>query len=244
MDKVIGADGKEQGPISAEGVFPKKSGLAIAAPVCGASDIVTCVTAPVGLMLGFMARSHIRKSNGRQTGSALATVGIVVSLISMLLGSFKCLCKFATEYQQFTSIACVNNLKQLWLAVYEYSENNQGQCLPASRWCDAIKTNVVAPKVPQCPGVPGQRCGYALNARLEGRKLSEVHPKTVAVFESDAGWDANGGPELRVKSPRHEKRSYIVPGIGYRPGGSSVAFADGPIELITESRFNQLRLEP
>jgi Domain of unknown function (DUF4190)/GYF domain 2/Protein of unknown function (DUF1559) len=217
-------------------VTPESCGLAVAALACGAIGMMTCITAPVGLVLGFMAHSRIRASNGRLTGSGLATTGIVLSLIAVLLWlllipTAVLLPALSQAKQNAQRINCVNNLKQLGLAVRIYSTDNQDQYPPATTWCDAIQANVGSPKVFQCPTVPNQRCAYAFNAKVGGRKLSEVNPQTVMIFECDAGWNANGGSELMLNTSRHG-RFFLV------------GLADGSVRQVTETQLGQLRWEP
>jgi prepilin-type processing-associated H-X9-DG protein len=57
----------------------------------------------------------------------------------------------------------------------------------------------------------------------------------VVIFESDAGWNAHGGPELLPSSARHSPRSktsYVV------------AFADGHVEVVPANRLDSLRWNP
>ncbi len=217
-------------------VASENCGLATWALVCGALGMVTCVTAPVGLVLGFIAHSRIRGSNGRLTGSGLATTGIVLSLIAVLLWllaipAAMLLPALSKAKQKAQIISCVGNVKQLSLAVRIYSSDNQDQYPPAETWCDAIQTTVGSPKVFQCAVVRGQRCAYAFNASLSGKKTDEVNPQAVMIFESGAGWNASGGPELMLESPRHARRF-------------SVGFADGHVEQMTQDRLQQLRWDP
>ena len=217
-------------------VATEHSGLATAALICGALGMVTCVTAPVGLVLGFMAHSRIRASNGRLTGTGLATAGIVLSLVAMLLGlvgmmAAMLLPALAQAKQKAQTIHCVSSLRQLGLAVRMYATDNKEEFPPAATWCDAIQTYAGSPKVFQCVAVPDQRCGYAFNAKVGGRKVGEVDPQTVIIFESGAGWNASGGPELIVSPSRHGR--HLV-----------VGFADGHVEQVTEARLQQLRWDP
>jgi prepilin-type processing-associated H-X9-DG protein len=217
-------------------VATENCGMATAALICGALGMATCVTAPVGLVLGFMAHSRIRASKGRLTGSGLATTGIVLSLIAMLLGlvaipAAMLLPALAKAKQKAQTIHCVNNVRQLELVVRMYAEDNKDKFPPAETWCDAIQINAGSSKVFQCVVIPDLRCGYAFNARLSGKKVDEVNLQTVMVFESNAGWNASGGPELMLKSPRHGKR-FVV------------GFADGHVEQVTEARLQQLRWDP
>lgn len=213
-------------------VVTENCGLATWALVCGALGMVTCITAPVGLVLGFTAHSRIRTSNGRLTGSGLATTGIVLSLIAVLLWllaipAAMLLPALAKAKQKAQRINCVNNLKQLSLAVRLY----QDQYPPAETWCDAIQKEVGSPKIFQCPANPALPCAYAFNARLAGKKADEVNPQAVMIFESDAGWNASGGPELMLDPSRHGR--FFVVGL-----------ADGSVQSVTAAQLQQLRWDP
>lgn len=61
---------------------PKTAGLAIAA------FIVALFFAPLGLILGYLARKEIRASSGNLGGSGLATTAIVLGWISVALFFF------------------------------------------------------------------------------------------------------------------------------------------------------------
>lgn len=67
-------------------VQPKTNELAIAALVCGCCVPVYLVTAIPAVVLGFIARSQIARSNGTQTGRGMATAGIVLGFVGIGLG--------------------------------------------------------------------------------------------------------------------------------------------------------------
>ena len=50
------------------------------------------------------------------------------------------------------------------------------------------------------------------------------------IFESDGGWNANGGPELMIGKPRHAR--LLV-----------VAFADGSVQQLRKSQLGTLAVE-
>jgi prepilin-type processing-associated H-X9-DG protein len=75
------------------------------------------------------------------------------------------------------------------------------------------------------------RCNYAFNSKLDGLELGKIDPQTVMIFESDTGWNANGGSELMIGKPRHA-RMFVV------------AFADGSVQQLSQSRLNTLRWDP
>jgi hypothetical protein len=96
---------------------------------------------------------------------------------------------------------------------------------PRHTWLEAILPSVCEAgfdhRVLQCPVRPQLPAGYALNTGACGLNHGEVQDKhrVIVVFESDAGWNASGGPELLPDEPRHQ-------------GGDHYGFADGESEWL------------
>jgi len=62
---------------------PRTNGLAIASLVLGLIGWALCgVGSVVAIVLGFVARNQIKRSFGRQTGTGMATAGIVLGFIA------------------------------------------------------------------------------------------------------------------------------------------------------------------
>jgi hypothetical protein len=222
---------------------PQTSSLAITSLVLGILGLFTCgITALFGLICGIVAMIKISKSNGQLGGRGIAIGGTVVSTVWLLIillmvvpfFGFRALTLpgLARAKQKAQTINCVNNLKQLALAVKIYSSDNADRLPPAATWCDSIQSNTGSPKVFQCPSDDqGQRCAYAMNAKLGGMEEGKVAPDTVLLFEASGGWNVSGGPSLLLTPSRHP-RKYLV------------AFADGSVQQIPESRLNSLRWDP
>jgi prepilin-type processing-associated H-X9-DG protein len=221
-------------PLPTTPVEVKTSAMAITSLVLGVLGFCG-ITAVVGLILGIVALVKINRSGGRLSGQGLAIAGICVSgfmlLFSIPVMAGMTLPALARAKQRAQAINCVNNLKQLGLAVRIYANDHNGQLPPAATWCDAIQGSVGSPKVFECPSEPGQRCAYAFNAKLNGKKEGEIDPQTVLLFESDAGWNGTGGA-TNVKPHKHSNRTV------------NVAFADGSVQQLSRSRLGTLRWEP
>jgi prepilin-type processing-associated H-X9-DG protein len=223
-------------PLTAQAPKPKTSGLAVASLILGILGLFTCgTTALVGLILGIIAMVRIRNSGGRTGGSGLALAGTIVSAVFVLmlpLLAAMLLPAFVSAKTKAQSIACVNNVKQLALAIRIYSTDNKDQFPPAVTWCDAIQSTVGSDKVFRCPGANStERCHYAFNAKLSGMDVNKVAPETVLIFETTGGWNLNGGPELMLNNSRHG-RWFVV------------GFADGSVRRLLESQMNTLRWDP
>jgi prepilin-type processing-associated H-X9-DG protein len=221
-------------PLPTAPLETKTSGMAIASLVLGVLGLCG-ITALVGLVLGIVSLTKINRSGGRLSGQGLAIAGICVSgfmlLFSIPFMAGMTLPALSQAKQRAQAINCVNNLKQLGLAVRIYASNHNNEMPPAATWCDAIQSEVGSPKVFQCPSEPGQRCAYAFNTKLVGKKDNEINPQTVMLFESDAGWNGSGGAD-RLKPHPHSNR--LV----------NVALADGSVQQLPRSQLGTLRWEP
>ena len=216
------------------------SAMAVTSLVLGILGIFSCgITALAGLICGIVAMGKVKNSGGKLGGGGLALAGTIVSAIFLILIPIfilpaMLLPALASAKQKAMEINCANNEKQLALAVIIYSGGNTNHFPPAATWCDAIKPAVGSDRVFKCPNAnPASRCDYAFNAKLDGMDLGKVGPQTVMLFESDGGWNANGGRESLPANPRHTRgRIYVV------------AFVDGHVEMVNQSRLNTLRWDP
>lgn len=222
-------------------VAPKMSGLAVTSLVLGILGVATCgitvlLSAPIGLILGFVAMRKIGKSQGQLRGKGVALAGIITSGVLIVLIPILAailLPALAKAIPKAQEINCMNNEKQLALAVILYSNDHTNRFPPAAEWCDAIKPSVGSDMNFRCVAAdPSSRCDYAFNSKLDGLELGKVNAQTVMIFEANGGWNANGGPELLPAKARHLQKFYVV------------AFVDGHVEAVTQSRLATLRWDP
>src|SRR5262249_2742381 len=130
------------------------------------------------------------------------------------------------QFGQFNQ--CVQNARQLSLAIRIYANDNNERYPTAKQWCDAVKPFVGgSTRVFTCPQHGDGRCSFAFNQNLDGKKESEADPSTVMIFESDLGWNAAGNASQMIQTPRH--------------GNYTIGFADGHVEQVSGSRLRQLR---
>jgi hypothetical protein len=71
-------------PYPGYGMQSRTNGLAIASLVCSLAGLLTCISAPVGIVLGHIARRQIRQTG--EQGDGLATAGLWVGYILTVLG--------------------------------------------------------------------------------------------------------------------------------------------------------------
>jgi hypothetical protein len=223
-------------PATPPPVPSKTSGLAVTSLVLGILGVFTCgLTALFGLILGIIALVSVSKSRGALRGGGIALAGIIVSgvfLFMIPIFAAMLLPALAAAKQKAEAINCVNNEKQLALAVRMYSDDHTNQLPSAATWCDAIKDTVGTQIIFRCAAANSSgRCDYAFNIKLDGMDESKIAPNTVMIFESDGGWNANGGPERMISKPRHA-RVFVV------------AFVDGSVQQLQESQLSALRWDP
>jgi Domain of unknown function (DUF4190) len=79
----------QQNPYGQPGYAPygpqtRTNGLAIASLVCSLAGLLTCISAPVGVVLGHIARRQIRQTG--EQGEGMATAGLWIGYILSVLG--------------------------------------------------------------------------------------------------------------------------------------------------------------
>ena len=210
--------------------------MAVSSLILGILGVFTCgITALFGLILGIIAMIRVKHGRGALSGNGIALAGTIASgffLLMIPVYAAMLLPALARAKEKAQAINCVNNLKQLSIAVRMYSAAHKNQFPPAATWCDAIRSYAGSDKPFQCPaGKSNTRCNYAFNAKLAGLDAGKVNSNTVLFFETEGGWNVSSGPELMLKQPRHS-RVFVI------------AFADGHIEQLTESKLDTLHWDP
>lgn len=126
---------------------------------------------------------------------------------------------------------CGSNLMNLsWLLHFLYGTDKM---YPASQWCSALVEDRRVADVPvndqmrylMCPSRDQGKCHYAMNPNCKPNSV----PDMVLLFETKAGWNQRGGPELFTFD-------------NHTPRGGLVLLNDGTVKFIrTEEELKQLR---
>jgi hypothetical protein len=137
---------------------------------------------------------------------------------------------------------CAANLKNLWYRYRLYQNatksirvglfrRRKSPYPVPNKWCDAIlraywqKTDEYTLQPLKCPSSGEGKCHYAMNRNC---KLDSP-PDMVLLFETKAGWNQHGGPEL-FTFDNHD------------PKGGCVLLNDGTVKFIrTKEELQQLR---
>ena len=110
------------------------SGKAMASLVLGLFFFLPCLSGVPAILLGRHALSDIRASGGRLRGRATAIVGIVLGVFGCLFTLAYVLPATIHDGERPRRAQCMNNLKQIGLAMGDYHEAYG--CLPAAAITD------------------------------------------------------------------------------------------------------------
>ena len=168
---------------------PQTCGMATAALVCGILGL-TCVPIVlpiIAVVLGHSARSSIRKSEGRLSGSGLALGGLVmgylgIGVIVLMVALAMILPAFARMHPAAYEANDMSNLKQLHVGLMMYADDNdntypadlatlaESDALPAGR---VYKHPADKSDPPQTAAdIRNGNCGYVFTAG--GIRLVEI----------------------------------------------------------------------
>jgi len=207
------------------------SGLAIASLVLGILGGFI-ITALVGLILGIVSLVQISRGQGRLRGQGLAIAGTVISGIALLflpMTAAMVFPAFMRARESAHKAVCLSNVKNISLALQMYMADYDDRLPDADNWCGDLEEYVHNYDVFLCPAAKDLDCAYAYNSPLSLAALVSFDDPmdTVAIFESDRGWNAAGLPEhLLTPEPRHL-------------GGDNFGYLDG--HAVWRSRGAPLR---
>ena len=112
--------------------------------------------------------------------------------------------------------------------------DDEGPYPPPAKWCDTLLQgyrvtadgrDVITAKACECPGAGDGGCRYATNPNCKLDSPGDI----VLLFETKAGWNQHGGPDLFVFD-HHE------------PRGGCVSFNNGTVKFIrTKEELRQVR---
>ncbi|MHC4302455.1 MAG: hypothetical protein ACYS7Y_34785 [Planctomycetota bacterium] len=146
---------------------------------------------------------------------------------------------------------CAAHLRDVWYCIRFYgmaaatrsqeaSINSLADYPPSLKWCDAmmlpvrpvmgttkrrVLTYIGNDLMYVCPSAPAGKCHYAMNPNCKPDSPSDM----VLLFETNAGWNQHGGPEI-FTFDNHD------------PKGGCVLLNDGTVKFIrTKEQLGQLR---
>jgi prepilin-type processing-associated H-X9-DG protein len=174
----------------------KTNGIAIA------SLVVSIVGFLIGLgivaiILGIIGQNQIKASMGRQKGAGLAIAGIVVGCIGTV--AFIPIILSAILFPVFNNARmkardsiCVQNLKELSIAVSTYSQDYDEKLPPVNKWSDAVMRYTINNRVFRCGAARRLSCAYSFNDKLDKASMQKMVnvSTTPMLFDSKGGWNS------------------------------------------------------
>lgn len=217
----------------------KTSALAIWSFILAMIGLFTfMITALPALICGIISLVKIGKSRGKLKGAGLAVAGIAIPSVAalfilpmMLAILMPALSKARIVAQR---IVCGENLKIIGHAVMVYAKDHNDTYPAAENWCDIlIKNYNLSPNQFHCPSSQAKegQSSYAININVAGKKISDIPPDTVLIFETMPGINPAGGPEL-LSTDNH------------RGNGCNILFADAHAKFIKAEDISSLRWSP
>lgn len=194
-------------------------------------NLLWVLSAPVALILGIVALVQINRNKQRLSGSGLAKWAVAsgtISLVLIVFGTIAVWSKYRTGSPVWITM-CKNNLHNLADGIATYTKENQTRYPDPETWCDSLLYwTQNAEKCFKCPDAMRQTgdgtCHYAINPACEPNSP----PDTVLLFETKAGWNQSGGPEILTTENHNGK-------------GCNVLFNDGSVKFVKTEELNKLK---
>ncbi len=129
-------------------VIPKSSGLALTSMILGASSFACLITAIPAVICGHIARSQIKKSDGRITGSGLALAGLITGYlwlgIVMIAAIAALTVPLVMRQQKLANrTEAISNAKFFGIALYEF--HNEYGSYPNEETASRVATKTSTP---------------------------------------------------------------------------------------------------
>lgn len=174
---------------------------------------------------GLIGLWDIRKHKGLLTGTSNSLSGIVFALLVIV----PIFLFFLYLGRMFTRILCGENMYGLRIAIMMYADDSNQQYPAPDKWCDLlVKHGDVSPKQFRCVGVRSKGdpiySNYAINPNCDINCPNDV----VLLFETKAGWNQHGGPELLTFDNHPDK-------------GVNVLFNNGDVKFIKPEEVGKLK---
>jgi hypothetical protein len=148
---------------------------------------------------------------------------VSLSIVALIVISFPKRIPWRINYA--SRLACGSNMKGLGIAVLVYANVNKGKYPEPDQWCDLlIKDPNVSETSFMCFTNENARSNYAINPNCEPNSPGDV----VLLFETKAGWNQQGGPDL-LTTENHKGK------------GSNILFNDYSVKFINKDQINTLK---
>lgn len=229
MDEDERSERRERNPASrAERILSILSLGCIVASISGIAGVASGPIVLVGILIGIIVMHMTCFRLGLRLPAELSFLFVfpLFAILAALL--FPMFSNIRNHAQQSS---CAGSMKMIGRAIESYCEDWDGRLPPGDRWNDLILREEMNNFRDFCPSAPGDLPSYALNGRLEGKRMDEIPRHTVLLFECRPGRNRSGGPELLPPGNMH-------------PKGINILFADGRVKAVHHSEIRKLRWRP
>ena len=169
-----------------------------------------------GIAAGIFAIKQIHNKRRFLKGRWFAVSGVLLGLVLLPFWVWHLPSSPFTARER-----CDANLRAIGRCMLTYTSGDNP--MPRDKWCDLlVKYAEVTEEVFVCPSAGKGRCHYALNV-----SSSDSHPRLVVLFETKAGWNQVGGPELLTTDNHNGK-------------GCNVLFNDLTVEFVKTEELAKL----
>jgi hypothetical protein len=167
----------------------------------GVLALLPIVFFPFALLTGVISIVVILFSHRSLVSLVYSFLAIILSLPVVYIGTEFFLSPNVREENKKKHTA-LYNMELLAKELKKYAQNHDGHLPDADNWCDALmneNTNLTVENFrfpePELLNLKG-KCHIAFNRELSGKRLSEVSPATILLFEADGEWNLNGTESL------------------------------------------------
>ena len=172
-----------------------------------------------GLACGLRAVVIQQESEGRVGGRLLSVLGLSLSgacLVGFLVSTqFSRISEWKDRQERAT---CSGNLELLREALQLHAEKHNGRLPSAHEWSGAVLAVISELKhnsqsrgsIMQCPANSSSACTYGFNASLAGKKLAELPPGTILIYETKGGWNNAGDPRAQASCRHLDRRPNAI----------------------------------
>ena len=173
-----------------------------------------------------MSKISVARSGRVNTISPLR---ILITVLIFFVVLFIYLAPGPIPRERSVQIVCSVHLKSMAVSFNLYAEDFDDRLPGVESWCDVLGKYML-PEHLICPGSNAKegQSSYAMNEYLDGKKLAELPPDLVLLFECKPDWNKAGGPEI-LTMENHEGE------------GCNVLFADGHVEFIRPEEISELK---
>jgi prepilin-type processing-associated H-X9-DG protein len=198
--------------------------------------LVPCIMAVIlsWLSVPFLAIAalvEINRSSRLLQGRGFAIAGLCLWLVPIAIG---CLLNLFSQHPRDLAprVVCGTNMRGLVKAMVVYANDyDAGRFPQADKWCDVlIQADFTTYKQLVCRGsdaIAGE-CSYAMNRNVAGKNMLALPPGMVLLFETKAGWNQVGGPEILTTE-------------NHKGEGCNVAFVDTHVEFVSTRDLGKLK---